>query len=977
MMQQRASTERIAYVLARQGRGLECSVRVTRLMKWDAFSDADVSDLKALFSKKYAGYLVPEDRSIVLGLLQFVKREGQWPIIDGEFGYELLQKMLALRSVFYAFGSHRPLAWGEGMSGTLGWAPAVGREGEWETEVALPAGAQAFALNPPIYVNGETNTCGPLVIDQPPALATRWLAARRMTVPDVSGFCLRLAKDFPEARFPTPACARLEETAAVAQTALLTVQQRAVTDKRERDECWVDLRDRLRLRLRFQYGKAVVAWDAAESAVSYREDGAIKRVARDKAWERSVLDRLGSWGFSARDDSGGLDVFNFDSSTFSLGEGGSWRDLLGVVLPGLDGAAWQVEVSKGLKLSVAGESDLYPEINDEGGGLFGLGLDLEVEGRREALLPVLHRALRGQRELGFRGVLEWLRQGDFGLRLGLEEGEGVWLAALPGGELARIADQVYELFDRDPFDATVRARVSRWRLGELAAAGLVDERCAEGVSAVMRLCERIGSGIAVRERKTPKNLNTKLRDYQRMGLGWLSALDEVGAGGILADDMGLGKTAQTIAHLLDLKQRGRLERGALIVAPTSVIDNWEDEIGRFAPSLSVGRFHGKEREAAWAAAGRSDVLVTTYALLRNESERLQSRGWTLVILDEAQNIKNPSSRSAAAARGLRAERKLCLTGTPIENRLEDIWSLFEFLLPGFLGDENTFRSRIAQPLKDAEDSSFAAELRDRLKRRLSPFVLRRSKAQVLKDLPAKTEVVHAVSMSSGQKELYESMRQEARGEIAQSLAVGDVSGARMLALSRLLRLRQICCDPRLIEQGRSDFGAGDSAKLEALLELVGELVEQGSRILVFSQFTTMLELIAESLRGEGIEHLKLTGSTQNRAELVRAFQEGSAPVFLISLRAGGAGLNLTAADCVIHYDPWWNPAVERQASDRVYRIGQDKPVFVYKLIADDSIESKIQHLQRTKLALVENLLTEGDIERLEIDAETIDYLLGD
>ncbi len=969
--------ERIAYVLTPQGRSLECSLRITRLLKWEAFSETDLSDLKVLFSKKHASILTPADRSIVLGLMQLVKRQGQWPILDGAYGFELLEKMLELKSVFYAYGGHRRLVWSDPQEGTLGWAPTLGREGEWETNADLPAGASAFPLNPPLYIQGETCCCGAFTTPQPATLTMRWLAARSMKAADVSGFCLRLAKEFPDATFPTPEFARLQETQAVKPVAILTLQQRALTEKRERDEVWIELRDRLRLRLRFRYGKALVAWDAAESAVSYREDGAIKRVPRDRDHEQQIRQQLKDWGFNAASQQGTMDLFNFDSSTFAIEEGSSWATFIEKVMPHLDASLWEIEYAKGLTIDLAQESDLHMDIESVGGDGYALSLDLLVNGRREALLPVLHRALRQQSGRGLPNVLAWLREESFALRVFAENLESTHLLVLPGPALATIADQVYELYDRNPFDAQARARVNRWRLGELAAAGLVDTSNVEDVSEVVRLCERIGSGIDVRERKTPKHFNAKLRDYQRMGLGWLTTLDEVAAGGILADDMGLGKTAQTIAHLLDLKQRGRLANGALIVAPTSVVDNWVDELERFAPSLKVARFHGKERERAWHTIAACDVTLTSFALLRLESERLQSRRWTLAILDEAQNIKNASSQTAAAARGIRSDRKLCLTGTPIENRLEDIWSLFEFLLPGFLGDENTFRTRIVQTLKDAGESSFAEEVRNRLKRRLSPFVLRRNKSEVLKDLPERTEVVHAVSMTQSQRDFYESYRKEARKEIGTSIASGGIAGARILILARLLRLRQICCDPRLLEEGSTQCDAADSAKLEALLELVDELVGQGSRILVFSQFTSMLELIADALDEAGVEHLMLTGSTQDRGSVVQAFQEGTAPVFLISLRAGGAGLNLTAADCVIHFDPWWNPAVERQASDRAYRIGQEKPVFVYKLIMDDSIESKIQHLQRAKLELVEELLTEGNIERLEIDSDTVDYLLGD
>jgi SNF2 family DNA or RNA helicase len=496
------------------------------------------------------------------------------------------------------------------------------------------------------------------------------------------------------------------------------------------------------------------------------------------------------------------------------------------------------------------------------------------------------------------------------------------------------------------------------------------------VNDLARLCARLGTGVEVHPRPAPVGLRAELRAYQQRGLGWLHVLGTVTAGGILADDMGLGKTVQLIAHLLELKSAGQLNRGALIVAPTSVIDTWAAELARFAPMLNVGRYHGSDRGAVWQKAERPDVTITTYSLLWRDIEPLAALSWDLAVLDEAQYIKNASARTAQAARRLNADRRLCLTGTPIENNLQDIWSLFEFTMPGFLGDEASFREQTARLSDDEGEAAFAAILRDRLRRRLAPFVLRRRKEEVLPDLPAKSEVVHAVAMTPAQADLYADVREEARQAVRDAVRDQGPGGARMCILTQLLRLRQVCCDPRLLERGDGPAAsAADSAKLTAFLDLMAQLQAQGSRTLVFSQFTSMLALISDALRAEGRDHLILTGETEDRARLVERFQAGECPIFLISLRAGGVGLNLTAADSVIHYDPWWNPAVERQATDRSHRLGQTKPVFVYKLIVDDSIESKIQELQRTKLELARDLLSEGDIAHLTLDQSTIDYLL--
>ena len=798
---------------------------------------------------------------------------------------------------------------------------------------------------------------------------------------EVSRFCLRLAKRFPEAKFPTPPCVQLDEVATDRPVALLKIEQRALLSRRELDAKWVDLRDRLRLRLRFRYGEAVVAWDAPEATVSHRRDTTVVRITRDRTAEQHIVDQLATWGFAVEADQAELGFFNFDSSLFRIGKDHTWRAWLADVVPSLDTAYWQVDPGARLKLQRVEQADAYTEAHALNGTDFAVDIGVTLGGRRHPLLPTLHQALRSLGRRQHAELVAWLQTGDFALRIGATAAENVdiiELASLPSALLLQLIEHVHEVFDARPFAPDGHTRLSQWRLAELVNAGLCQTGSDNRLAELSRLCERLGSGVEVRPRDAPPALKATLRPYQQHGLGWLHVLGTVSAGGILADDMGLGKTVQVIAHLLETKTAGGLAHGALIVAPTSVIDNWHDEFTRFAPSLTVGRHHGADRDQNWHRVADQDITLTTYSLLWRDITQLSSTRWDLVVLDEAQYIKNAAAKTAQASRSLNTERRLCLTGTPVENRLQDIWSLFEFLLPGFLGDETTFKQRIAKPLSDDPDDPFAEILRERLRRRLAPFVLRRRKEDVLPDLPAKTEVVHSVAMTPHQADLYAEMRREAREGIRQTVETHGIGGAQMQILTRLLRLRQICCDPRLLDADRDiPDRLHDSAKLTALLDLVADLRARGSRTLIFSQFTSMLDLIALALKEQGHEFLMLTGSSRNRAELVRSFQAGECPLFLISLRAGGFGLNLTAADSVIHYDPWWNPAVERQASDRSHRLGQTKPVFVYKLIVDDSIESKIQELQHRKLDLVRDLLNEGDVSQIVLDQGSIDYLLAD
>ena len=476
---------------------------------------------------------------------------------------------------------------------------------------------------------------------------------------------------------------------------------------------------------------------------------------------------------------------------------------------------------------------------------------------------------------------------------------------------------------------------------------------------------------------TPQGFIGELRPYQQQGLAWLQFLAQTEHGGVLADDMGLGKTAQTLAHILMEKQAGQLtERPVLIVAPTSLMHNWQKETEKFTPELSVLLLHGANRHDDFDKIKQHDIVLTTYPLVVRDEEILKNHQFHQIILDEAQNIKNPHSKSAQVLRSLTAKHRLCLTGTPMENHLGELWSLFYFLMPGFLGSQDVFNKHYRHPIEKKGDN----RKRERLVNRIKPFMLRRLKTDVAKELPPKTTIEVNIDMNDEQSKLYEAVRATMQDSIKQIIAQQGFKRSQIQILDALLKLRQVCCHPSLLNldslpKGKSAVKskAMHSAKLDYLIETVTDMVAEGRKVLIFSQFTSMLALIEQRLHSENIGFSKLTGKTKKRSEAIEAFQSGQVPVFLISLKAGGVGLNLTTADTVIHYDPWWNPAAEDQASDRAWRIGQDKPVFVYKLITNQSIEEKILTMQKNKAELAQSILSadhEGDIKLSE------DELLG-
>jgi SNF2 family DNA or RNA helicase len=439
------------------------------------------------------------------------------------------------------------------------------------------------------------------------------------------------------------------------------------------------------------------------------------------------------------------------------------------------------------------------------------------------------------------------------------------------------------------------------------------------------------------------DLEEVLRPYQKTGVYWLKFLADNGLAGVVADEMGLGKTVQALAFLRNLGGR------ALIVCPSSLIFNWAREAARFTPERRVLVIAGEGRAKLFGPElERAELIITSYPLLRRDADRYRDWEFDAAVLDEAQHIKNPDSQNAQAACSLRARHRFLLTGTPIENSLRDLWSLMNFLMPGYLGSAKDFRERYE---RDIQNDPLGATAK-RLLQRIRPFVLRRTKRVVAAELPEKIEQVSYCELTPRQKEIYTELVTSTRRTLSELAAEKNQNKARIAMLTALLRLRQACCDLRLLG-GEGIDAEQASSKIELLRELLEEAIDGGHRVLVFSQFVSMLTLLREALAADEIPYCYLDGSTKDRGAEVDRFQNGDAPVFLISLKAGGVGLNLTAADTVIHFDPWWNPAVEAQATDRAHRIGQQKVVTAYKLIARDTVEEKILALQQKKRALVD------------------------
>jgi hypothetical protein len=606
---------------------------------------------------------------------------------------------------------------------------------------------------------------------------------------------------------------------------------------------------------------------------------------------------------------------------------------------------------------------------------FDLSLGMAIDGQRHNILPLLPQLLAqlaatartdAANAAGDTVALQmpeyvYLKQetGDY-LRLPTEPLRP-WLQAL-----LELVGEKTDSKGQLKGDTLRLSRLEALRLGASLGAGAHWQ----GADSLREMVSQLAGRSSLPEVAAPEGLMATLRPYQLHGLAWLQFLRHHALGGVLADDMGLGKTLQTLAHVLTEKHAGRLDLPTLIIAPVSLMGNWRKEAARFTRGLRTLVLHGADRHSAATDMAQADIVIAPYSLLQRDRERWLAQAWHLVVLDEAQNIKNANSHAAQVVGELNTRHRLCLSGTPMENHLGELWSLFHFLMPGFLGSQARFKQLFGTPIEKYGDSEQLAQLR----LRITPFMLRRHKSEVATDLPEKQVSIASVELADKQADLYETIRLTTEKTVRDALENKGLAKSQIQILDALLKLRQVCCDPRLVKVPAAQK-VKQSAKLELLMELLPELLAEGRKVLLFSQFTSMLTLIEEELAQRHLSWVKLTGQSQKRDEIIERFTSGAVPLFLISLKAGGVGLNLTQADTVIHYDPWWNPAVETQATDRAHRIGQTQQVMVYKLVAQGTIEERILALQERKAALAgsiystsaarkEPLFTESDLAAL-------------
>ncbi len=938
-----STTNELRYVL-KPGHPLRPASLELNLVNVRLNSDGTVRELKPF---EYKLENLPGFARDDLELLRLARAclGSYYTLINSGLTQQLLEKLLPTRRCYWQEATSKPLTKGELRNGEATWlvdAGGVQRPGF----NATPSADFVLPLTPPWYVDTLQRTCAPLELTMPLETAQVFITAPPVMHAVTNVFNKAFHQQFPE--LPTP---RVLETKreAVPCTPTLTLSSQAIGYY---NSAMSDTAT-----LEFYYGQ-VKAEGTTQVFEVYR-NGVVIQTPRDPKTEKLARKQLSEFGFQKQTSF----YASPSEETFYFNHDAHWLEFLSKRASLLKQQGWRIIVDKSFRHNLATIQDWTANVSEES-GWFGLELGIVIDGKTLPLVPLLVGLLRRMPNALTIKELEQTPD-DRVFYAALEDGRSV---ALPVHRIRPILSVLIELYmtERGVSDVLRLPMLDAARLAELEAS--LQLRWLGG-ERLLELGRKLRSFRGIEDIDMPEGLQATMRPYQQQGLSWLQFLREYELGGILADDMGLGKTVQTLSHILTEKEAGRMQGPSLVIAPTSVLNNWHSEAQKFTPGLKPLVLYGKERSKAFESIKAHDIVITSYPLLLRDLEIHNKHQYHLLVLDEAQNIKNSRSSSAKAVGSLNAKHRLCLSGTPLENHLGELWSLFNFLMPGLLGDETHFKKLYRNPIEKHGDTGRQHSLATRVK----PFLLRRTKELVAKELPAKTETVIKLGLEDGQRDLYEtlrvSMHERVRGEIENK----GLARSQIMILDALLKLRQACCDPRLVKLEKAKKVKG-SAKLEWLRETLPNMLDEGRKVLLFSQFTSMLALIEEDLAKLNISYAKLIGDTKDRKEQVDLFQSGQVPLFLLSLKAGGVGLNLTAADTVIHYDPWWNPAAENQATDRAHRIGQEKPVFVYKLIADGSLEEKILQLQARKAALAKGILEGGEGALAKLTLEDLDFL---
>ncbi len=965
------SPYRLLYLLKAIPDGHQCHklrvmpVKVRLLKKGGYGKPSSYSMHNARYEFNASAFILEADRDIARLLTSSsdpdfmgfgYKREESY-LLERDFGELALNKMLATGRCHWLDPKEPPLRLNDPREIHFSWQAV--KEGR-KLNCQLTPPALIIQLEQLWYFDPEQQQCG--LITHPgllPTQATLLLEAPIIPEPQLEQISRKLILDFPEQHLPTPIEVNIKQVNIDHENPTIHLHLLSLEHEEGRRQFHC-------IQLSFEYANIPLKQSNLNSTSQVIEGDTVYRITRNTALEQEAADVLATKQLQPIIHPPGSDNTIWLWSASSASDVAiKWHEFMVNELPQLRDIGWQITIDESFHLRFFEAGEWQAELKSDSTDWFTLSLGIELYGKKINLLPLLIDILS---QAGDADALREQLQTQPYIMAPADTHH--WLK-LPTERLLPVFDTLIELYDKQPLNKEGQLELSRLQsiqMGELLNDPKLNWR---GAEELQQLHQRLSDFQGIEPVATPSGFNATLRNYQQQGLAWIQFLREFEFNGILADDMGLGKTVQTLAHLLVEKQQGRMQQPCLIIAPTSLMGNWRRETHRFAPELSVLVLHGQDRHSHFDKIKQHDLILTTYSLLRRDKKKLLAQPFHTIILDEAQAIKNPKSQTAQVVYALQGSHRLCLTGTPMENHLGELWSMFHFLMPGFLGNLERFNRLFRYPIERTNDDV----RREQLQRRLKPFLLRRTKDAVATELPKKTEIIRSVILEAGQRDLYESIRLAMDKKLQEEISKKGLARSHIMILDALLKLRQVCCDPRLLNLPQAKK-VTQSAKLDLLMTMLPKMVEEGRRVLIFSQFTKMLGLIEAELKKHRIHYVKLTGQTRKRDEVINQFQDGNVPIFLISLKAGGVGLNLTAADTVIHYDPWWNPAAEDQATDRAHRIGQDKAVFVYKLITEETVEDKILDMQKSKKKLAESIYSgKGAEKSSSITAEELTTLL--
>ena len=925
--------QRLIYILRPDGKnGIKLLFESVRLLKDNSYGKSTLYSSKSILSRSTPRYILSVDERILRDAAMSLSASGETVLLQGVAGQEMLERAIKTGRCHWWDKDRDPLTLSDPRQGEWFWD--MDAQGIQTLSLRTKPEAMLLNISPPHYLDISENLCGEIIQPCTPEQTREFLNILPLKPQDIKGDVDILYPQLPEF-IPQPEHLQLKKE--VAQpTAVLVFDSLAI-----HSALFGQYYDGLDIW--FEYGDEQIKYGDTDEPVRVREGDYLIEYARDTEFEHRAMIQMLGHGISSTPRAMSIKLKKAGVLPNFTISNQDWIEFMAKTVPTLEDEGFRIEMGERFRFNLV-KAESW-NLGVAGEGLMGTAEFTATMENGESidLIEAIASWIKEEPERLSDSMLSTIKHLEH-VPLPLNDGR---MLSIPGNMLFSILKHMMELFATT---GVLNKEVSGVQMLAIKQdlEGHEKVKIKDDKKWLERVHLLVDSG-SIAKVEPPKGLMSELRDYQREGLNWLQMMLRTGVHGILADDMGLGKTIQTLACILKEKEEGRLNNPALVIAPTSLMHNWRMEAQKFTPDLRVLVLHGAHRAKFFDDISKYDLILTTYPLLPRDAGFLIEESYHMLILDEAQNIKNPRAKASQLVREFNARHRICLTGTPIENHLGELWAQFDFLMPGYLYDQKNFSSLFRKPIEQEGSENRQQALNIRVR----PFLLRRLKEDVAKELPDKTNIIRSIELEGSQRALYESVRLAMQKKVRDSVAAMGVAKSQIIVLDALMKMRQVCCDPRLLKQ--MDTTGVKSAKMEMLRDLVPEMVEEGRKILIFSQFAEMLRLIEQLCSELELPYVKLTGQTRDRITPVDAFQNGEVPIFLISLKAGGTGLNLTAADTVIHFDPWWNPAAEDQATDRAHRIGQDKPVFVYKLTTVGTVEEKILDMQDRKRELAKSV----------------------